>query len=209
MPDGRVERGGVRLAVIGSLAFAAALVAGEYLDWRETHRALGRSPGRGDRDVVVVLGYRNRGRRANVVNRQRVRAGVRSIDSARSTVLVMSGGAVAGDVPEALLMAAHARDLGYRGRLVVDAESRSTWQNIQNVLPLLEDADRIMIVSTAAHASRARAMLARVRPDLADRLVRGQEHRTGELSLLKPAMPVIALRARLRNRRYDRTVVRS
>lgn len=208
MRDARLTRRHVRAGVLGSLGVAAVFAAGEYYDWRETHRALGSSPRPGDHDVIVVLGYRNRGRRANVVNRQRVRAGLRSVDPTRSAVLVMSGGAVAGDVPEALAMAAHARDLGYRGRLVVEAESRSTWQNIQNVLPLLEGADRIMIVSTAAHASRARAMLARVRPDLADRVVRSQEHRTGELTLLKPAMPVIALRARLRNRRYDRTVVR-
>lgn len=192
-------------AVLGVAVVSAVLVAGEAYDWRESHRALGRAAGPGDREVVVVLGYRNRGPRPNVVNRQRVRAGLRSVDPDADTTLVMSGGAVACAVPEAQVMAAYARSLGYRGRLLVETESRSTWENIQNVVPVLEGADRIKIVSTAAHASRAREMLRAVRPDLADRMVRGREHRTGELTLLKPAMPVIALRAHLRNRRFSGT----
>ena len=183
----------------------AVLAAGEVYDWRESRRGLGSRPGPGDREVVVVLGYRNRGARPNVVNRQRVRAGLRSVAPDADTVLVMSGGAVAGSVPEAQVMAAYARSLGYRGRLLVETESRTTWENIQNVVPVLEGADRIKIVSTAAHASRAREMLRSVRPDLAERLVRGREHRTGELTLLKPAMPVIAFRAHLRNRRFAGT----
>ena len=193
-----------RASLVGIAVLGAVLAAGEVYDWRESRRALGSAPGPGDREVVVVLGYRNRGARPNVVNRQRVRAGLRSVALGADTVLVMSGGAVAGSVPEAQVMAAYARSLGYRGRLLVEAESRTTWENIQNVVPALEGADRIKIVSTAAHASRAREMLRSVRPDLAERLVRGREHRTGELTLLKPAMPVIAFRAHLRNRRYSR-----
>ena len=49
-------------------------------------------------DAVVVLGYRNRGARANYINRYRVRAGLRSLDpAADDSVLVLCGGTVAGE----------------------------------------------------------------------------------------------------------------
>lgn len=49
-------------------------------------------------DAVVVLGYRNRGARANYINRYRVRAGLRSLDPATDdSVLVLCGGTVAGE----------------------------------------------------------------------------------------------------------------
>ena len=150
-------------------------------------------PRAGPVKAVVVLGFRNRGVRANVVNRWRVRAGLRSIDGA--ALLVLSGGPVAGGRAEAELMAVYARDVcGYRGPLAVDDASRSTWQNVTNVIPLLEDADRIKIVSHPLHAEKARAYLWRQRPDLAARLVRGRDYRLGEWLLLKPALAVIGLR---------------
>jgi hypothetical protein len=110
-------------------------------------------------------------------------------------VLVLSGGAVAGGTPEAELMAAYARDVcGYRGPLSLDVESRSTWQNVTNVIPLLEGAARIKIVSHSVHAEKARAYLWRQRPDLAARLVRARDYRAGEWVLAKPALALIGLR---------------
>jgi hypothetical protein len=171
----------------------AVLGWGEVVHWRASHRRLGTTAAAGAGEAVVVLGYRNRGRRANVVNRWRVRAGLRSVEGA--AVLVLSGGAVAGKRTEADLMAAYARAVcGYRGPLVVDGASRSTWQNVANVVPLIEDAGRIKIVSHSLHAEKAREYLWRQRPDLASRLVRGRDYRFGEWLLVKPALAVLGLR---------------
>ncbi|WP_234995731.1 YdcF family protein [Streptoalloteichus hindustanus] len=144
--------------------------------------------------MVVVLGYRNRGNRINAVNRWRVRAGLRSLDGAQAR-LVLSGGPVGGARPEAELMADYARRRrGYRGRLCVETESTTTWENIRNVIPLIEDADRIKIVSHSLHAEKARAYLWRQRPDLAARLVRARDYRPGEWLLAKPALALLGRR---------------
>ncbi len=128
------------------------------------------------------------------MNRWRVRAGLRSLDGAEAR-LILSGGPVGGQKPEAELMADYAREVrGYRGRLLVEPESRSTWENVRNVIPLIEDADRIKIVSHSLHAEKARAYLWRERPDLAARLVRGKDYRLGEWLLVKPALALLGLR---------------
>ncbi|MBB4912680.1 hypothetical protein [Actinophytocola algeriensis] len=60
----------------------AVLGWGEVVHWRASHRRLGTADAAGAGEAVVVLGYRNRGRRANVVTRWRVRAGLRSVEGA-------------------------------------------------------------------------------------------------------------------------------
>ncbi|QGQ21159.1 YdcF family protein [Cellulomonas sp. JZ18] len=142
-----------------------------------------------------MLGYRNRGRRANHVNRYRVRAGLRSLDPAAArSVLVLCGGAVAGGVPEAVLLARYARERGYRGPVLLDRESRSTWENVRNAIPFLEDADSIAVVSSSLHAEKGRAYLWQLRPDLARRLRRGEDYRPGELLLVKPVAAALGVR---------------
>lgn len=173
----------------------ALLGWGEIEHWRASKRRLGPVvPGHGTSEAVVVLGYRNRGNRINAVNRWRVRAGLRSLDGAGAR-LVLSGGPADGGRPEAQLMADYAREIrGYRGQMCVETESRSTWENIRNVIPLIEYADRIKIVSHSLHAEKARAYLWRQRPDLAARLVRAQDYRLGEWLLVKPALALLGLR---------------
>ncbi len=143
-----------------------------------------------------MLGFRNRGDRANYLNRYRVRAGLRSLDpTVTHSVLVLCGGSVGGDTSEAELMARYARtERGYTGSIRIDAESTSTWENIQNVIPLVEDVDSITIVSNSLHAEKGRAYLWRVRPDLAQRLRRGRDYRFGEIAVVKPLAAVVGLR---------------
>ncbi|MFE4463183.1 ElyC/SanA/YdcF family protein, partial [Nocardia tengchongensis] len=110
---------------------------------------------------------------------------------------VLCGGACAGPTAEATLMADYATGArGYRGTLVIEQQSRTTWENIAFAIPYLEDADRIKIVSLPFHAERARHYLDEQRPDLAQRLVRGADYRFGEWMPLKPLLALHALRQR-------------
>ncbi|GAA3920122.1 YdcF family protein [Microbacterium invictum] len=185
-----LRRGLVVSAALG----AGVLLGGEWEHWRASRRLLGAHPGAGDRRAIVVLGYGNRGARANWVNRYRVRAALRALTATADDVLVMCGGSVEGPVPEADILARHARELGYAGPMLLDRESRTTEENIRNAIPLIEDADRIVIASGAVHAEKARAHLWQQRPDLAERLVRGHEYRFGEVTLMKPIEAVIGRR---------------
>ena len=154
------------------IVFAVALL-GEAEHWRSSRRWMGSRPGRsGNGTAIVVLGYRNRGTRANIINRWRVRAGLRSCQPGPDpSRLVLCGGAVGGSVAEAELMACYAREsCGYAGELITEVGSRSTWENVRNAIPIIEHADRIKIVSNSLHAERARCYLWQHRPDLADRL---------------------------------------
>lgn len=150
-----------------------------------------------------MLGFRNRGSRANVINRYRVRAALRSIDPRASTsVLVLCGGSVGSEVPEAELMANYVRDeLGFRGPVRLDPISRSTWENVENAIPLVEEFETIKMVSNSMHAEKARAYLWMLRPDLARRLVQAEEHRFGELLFAKPFAAALGIRnlSRLRS----------
>ncbi len=173
---------------------ASALVWGEWLNWRWSRTLVGNSEGR--TTAVVVLGYRNPHPSINVVNRWRVRAGLRSVasDGTRDTQVIFSGGTPGGGPAEARLMADYATSvLGFDGRVVIEDQSRTTWENIAKVIPLLEGADRIKITSQPAHGLRARAYLRRQRPDLAERLVPADDYRPGEWTVLKPLLALYGI----------------
>ncbi|UJP11352.1 YdcF family protein [Microbacterium sp. KUDC0406] len=178
-------------------ALIAVLAWSEVVHERSSRRRMGADDGHPPRrEAVVVLGFRNRGTRANAVNRYRVRAGLRSLSpDAGESVLVLCGGAVGGPVPEAELLAAYARRRGYAGPLLLDTLSRSTRQNIENAIPLVEASDQIRIVSNSPHAELGRAYLWELRPDLGARLRRAREHRFGEVLYMKPYSAVRGLGA--------------
>ncbi|MGW9175806.1 YdcF family protein [Streptomyces decoyicus] len=178
-----------------AMAGAAALAWGEWLNWRWSRALVGNSGGA--TEAVVVLGYRNPQATANLINRWRVRAGIRSIaaDRARGTRVIFSGGATSGGAAEARLMSDYATSvLGFDGTVLLEDRSATTWENITNVIPLLEDVDRIKIASQPAHALKARAYLRRQRPDLAERLVRADDYRPGEWMAAKPLLALYGLR---------------
>ncbi|MDF4251900.1 YdcF family protein [Streptomyces sp. WMMB303] len=183
-----------RRTVLATAGAVTALAWGEWLNRRWSRTLV--PNGRGAASAVVVLGYRNPQVRANAVNRWRVRAGIRSIGAGaeRDARLIFSGGAVGSGVPEARLMAAYARSvLGFEGTVLLDERSATTWENIANVLPLLENTDRIEIVSQPAHALKARAYLRRQRPDLAERVGRADDYRPGEWLIVKPLLALYGL----------------
>lgn len=90
-------------------------------------------------------------------------------------------------------MARYAAERGFRGPMELEDRSRTTWQNIDNAVPLIEDAARIKIVSNPLHALKARMHLHRIRPDLVQRLVRADDYRLGEWALLKPVFAAYGL----------------
>ncbi|MGU3646866.1 YdcF family protein [Microbacterium sp. C23T] len=193
------------LAVAATAAGLSLLAWAEYVNWRASHRALGVSAAADGIEAVVILGYRDRGPKANFVNRYRVRVGLRSQSPrARESVLVLCGGSVGGDIPEAELMARYARSRGYAGRILLDSTSTTTQENIENAIALVEDADAIKVVSNSPHAAVGREHLRSLRPDLADRLARGADYRFGEAPLLKVAAAVIAGRYHARRRAEPR-----
>ncbi|MFG3093479.1 YdcF family protein [Streptomyces sp. NPDC048202] len=177
-----------------AVAVAAALAWGEWVNWRWSRIHAGSSEGASE--AVVVLGYRNPRPTANFINRWRVRAGLRSVaaDGARETRVIFCGGPTGSFAAEAQLMADYAKSvLGFDGTVLLEDRSATTWENITNVIPLIEDVDRIKIVSQPAHALKARAYLRRQRPDLAERLVRAADYRPGEWMLGKPLLALYGL----------------
>ncbi|MFI6308891.1 YdcF family protein [Nocardia fusca] len=186
----------VRTSRVLLIAGVAVLAWGEWVNWRSSRRLVGSATGASE--AVVVLGFRNAAPTANALNRWRVRAGLRSCDPRLDTLMVFCGGAVAGARTEAELMAAYARERGWSGPVALDTASRSTWENLENALALIDAADRIKIVSNPLHAEQARRYLAVMRPDLADRLVRGAEYRFGEWTFLKPLFAVLGYAKRAR-----------
>jgi len=179
-----------------AVGIVGALLWGEYENWRASREFVRDVPA--EHEVVVVLGCRNRGGRANALNRWRVRAALRSRDPrATRSCLVLSGGAVGSAASEAALMAAYAASRGRTDDVVLEATSRTTWENVEHVVPLVEQFDRIKIVSNPLHARKARMYLARQRPDLAERLARGAEYRFAEWM---PAKVAFAAYGRLKGR---------
>jgi hypothetical protein len=169
-----------------------ALAWSEWMNWRWSRTLVGTASG--GSEAVLVLGYRNPQPAANVVNRWRVRAGIRSLDGRGRSCIVFSGGSSGGGPSEAALMADYAaRVLGRTHGFELEENSGSTWENVANSIPLLEGFDRIKVVSNPPHALKARAYLWRQRPELAQKLVRSGDYRFGEHVMLKPILACYGL----------------
>jgi hypothetical protein len=171
-----------RALVAGLVAGGLVVLWAEIVHSRASRALVG--PDRGGSEAIVVLGYRNADpRRANWLNRWRVRAALRSVDPQASESRLLFSGTTRtarGAVSEAAMMAAYAVGrLGWSGPVVLEEESRTTRENVTNAIPLIEDVDRIKIVSNPLHAEKARLYLHRQRPDLARRLVRAADYRPG------------------------------
>ncbi len=189
--------------LVGATLTGAFLLWGEAVSARASVRGVAEGQP-GARRTVLVLGFGNRADRANAVNRYRVRAGLRTLQSADDR-LIMSGGAVRGPVPEARILARYAERRGHADRILLETESRSTEENVRNAIPFLEGAEEIAIVSNSLHAERARDLLRQQRPDLGVRLIRAEEYRFGEVPVIKSVAAALALLERRRERRERRS----
>ena len=183
-------RRGVALA---GVVAAGILAWGEWQN-RRWSRTLVNAPS-GSSEAVVVLGFKNPQPDANFINRIRVQVALRSIDPTAQTRLIFSGGLTTASRSEARVMADYAvNKLEYQGAYLLEEESRTTWENITNLLPMVEDVDRIKIASLPAHALKARVYVRRQRPDLAPKLCHAADYKFGEWAPLKPALAAYGLR---------------
>ncbi|WIE75676.1 YdcF family protein [Curtobacterium sp. MCSS17_007] len=152
-----------------------------------------------------MLGFSNAGSTANAVNRWRARIAVRTARRYEAigdvVVIVCCGGAVRATVPEADLLEAAVRDLGWTGEVRTDRESTTTWENIANARPLIATVDRVAVCSNGLHAAKAREYLRRLDPSLAALLVPSFDYRVGEMVWAKPVFAAVGLWKLLRLRR--------
>lgn len=191
-----------RALLIGSGALLCAFAASEAIDAAASRmRAQRASEVRtGERRAaLVILGYGQTGERANLVNRFRLGHALRTARVLEregwSVTLVPSGGAVRGRTPEAQLLADEAERRGWRGPIVLENASTTTWENVANTLGMVEEAGAAAYISHPLHSLLARIYLGRQRPDLTDRLIRAKDYRALEWGPLRIVTTVIGLRA--------------
>ncbi|MFJ3030301.1 ElyC/SanA/YdcF family protein [Curtobacterium sp. NPDC087080] len=159
--------------------------------------ALDGAPRTPDRSSVIVLGFGNRGTGPNVVNKWRARiahrTALRLAAAGAAVTMICCGGPVRGARPEADLLAEALRADGWRGPILLDRTSTSTWENIANARVLLGAPSSIAICSNGLHAAKAREYLRRQDAALAERLVPADDYRFGEMILIKPIFAVVGL----------------
>jgi len=122
--------------------------------------------------AVVVLGYPSR-RNGNPHPLQRWRAelAVRTAIATSARWIVFTGGNPTRGRTEAEVMAALAVAPGLAGPdILLEDSSVSTWQNVGNTMPLVEEAASVVLVSDPLHAARARSYWLRQRPNDAERV---------------------------------------
>jgi uncharacterized SAM-binding protein YcdF (DUF218 family) len=137
--------------------------------------------------ALVVLGCPTTRRgRLTAMQRWRVDIAVRSFRRAPASRVVFTGAAWKQGRSESEAMAAYARRLGVpEAAILLERRSRSTWENIEQALVMVGDAEQLAICSDPVHAARGRRCVVRQRPDLAPRLVVADDHRVLEHPLLK------------------------
>lgn len=116
-------------------------------------------------DAIVVLGAGVIGDCVpNLNSTRRVVLGARLLKQGRAPLLVLTGGMAGGGCPVAEAMAVLARDLGIPDeKMLIERQSRSTWQNGERTAPLLRERkiSRITLVTDRLHMRRAAGVFAR------------------------------------------------
>lgn len=198
-----------RARALGATLLGLALtgvVLAEIQHRRASTSDLGSPPAAGARrEVIVVLGYPcTRRGRLHPMQKWRTLIALRSGTPGRETSFVFSGGARPGGPSEAMMMGGYAESLGVPvSRIILEDQAETTWENIANSIPALEDAEVIKIASDPMHARRARRYLFDQRPDLAARLAPAEDYRPGEWWIVKPLLLVYEWAAMRRGQRGD------
>jgi DUF218 domain len=186
------------VAVVGGLVLAA-VAWGEYAQFRVARLGLGvPQPTAPQSEAVIVLGLQEPASRPRQCSEPMAGA-------SRCPVRRPQPGA------QLTGLLRHDQELGRRirgradgsnmpacgvpeNRVVLEERSRTTWENVSYMIPVVEDADQIKIVSNPMQRAAGTAVPASAAPDLAARLVQAQDYRPGELWPLKPLFALYALR---------------
>lgn len=177
----------------------ALLLWGEIVHARAARRSAGLPlPAPGTAGAVVVLGFGNHGARINGINRWRariaVRTALRAVRRGCDVTIICAGGAVHGAVPESELLAVYiAGALHWHGRVSTERTSASTWENVRNILPLLDGMEWVAFASNGLHAEKARLYLRRQRTVPGLRLSPADDYRPGEMLPVKPVFAAVGL----------------
>jgi len=119
---------------------------------------------------VLILGYpSNLDGSPHPVQKLRVEKGVEIFQKFNCKQLVTTGGAIGSQFVQAEVMASIALELGVpRQQIVLEGESRNTWENIGCALPALQPVERLFIVSDSLHSHRGKQYLCRQSPELCE-----------------------------------------
>ncbi len=154
----------------------------------------------GSTEAIIVLGFPSTpDDQVSVVQRYRTRVAVRSRGrKAGRSVLLFTGrsrGRGRSRRSEAAVMAEYAiHELGIDpADVVLEEEAESTWENIQNTIPLIEGFPVVKVASNTFHARKGRRYLYEQAPHLAARLRPAADHRIGELLHPKPFLALSVL----------------
>lgn len=178
---------------------AGAWGLAELIDAVASRTMVGQAEGPG---VVVIPGFRNEDPdRINELNRWRVEAALSTVGRlGPGTRCILTGGDPAETgVAEAAHLAQELRRRGFHGEIIVEDQSRSTWENVIAVAPMLAGAGRIAIASQPLHGLKLRYLLARQDPILKPRFVKAEDYRIAELGPARILTAVIGVGDLLRS----------
>jgi uncharacterized SAM-binding protein YcdF (DUF218 family) len=170
----RLRRTGTTLAAIGlvwALAWslpATSIWLGGALEQRYPHLSPAQAP---TAEAIVVLGGNTANGRSNwflPLDREtavaRMDVAIELYQAHRASKIVLSGGALSGEVSEAMIMAHRMRQNGIpEDALILENTSRTTYENAALTEDALElhDIHTVLLVTSALHMPRAMAAFAK------------------------------------------------
>ncbi len=178
---------------------AGAWALAEAVEAVAARTMVGQAEGPG---VVVIPGFRNEDAgRINELNRWRVEAALSTVARlGPGTRCILTGGDPADSgVTEATHLAGELRRRGFQGEIIVEDQSRTTWENAIAVAPMLAGAGRIAIASQPLHGLKLRCLLARLDPLLQPHFVKAEDYRIAELGPARIITTVIGVGDLLRS----------
>ncbi len=119
---------------------------------------------------VLILGYpSNPDGSAHPVQKLRVNKGVEIFNKFDCEQLLTTGGALGSLFVQAEVMASVAIEMGIpKQQIVLEGDSRNTWENIGCSMSAIKPVERLFIVSDSLHSHRGKQYLCRQNPQLCE-----------------------------------------
>lgn len=144
------------------LACAAVFVALEAYIGAESRTEI-----HGDPKLMIIFGCQLKASGPSVLLRDRLDTALDYLEDHPGMTVVVTGGQGRDEPePEGRGMEKYLRSQGFAGEIIVEAQSRSTWQNIQYTYPLLlaegiDVTEGVLLVSNGFHLARIKLLWAR------------------------------------------------